>query len=130
MPLGKSRHGRLERALFAFHAHTNARIGRCPLLSQYPVVPSSATIQREAVLSNIQLEDARITRKTYVQNLQKYRTDAAEKFRTGLERITVMRDDCFKEPIIPGDLVMRKVPQESKTHTYQMGWSICFPCID
>ena len=109
----------LRRALFAFHAHTNVRLGCSPFFLQYgvdPVLPSSATIQQEAPLSNVELEDACVARKTYVQNLQKYRTDAAEKYRAGLERIAAKRDEYLREPIIPGDLVMRVISQDSKMH--------------
>ena len=109
----------LRRALFAFHAHTNARLCCSPFFLQYgvdPVLPSSATIQHEAPFSNVEFEDARVARKTYVQDLQKYRTDAMDKHRAGLERIAAKRDEYLKEPIIPGDLVMRIISQDSKIH--------------
>lgn len=107
----------LRRALFAFHAHTNARLGCSPFFLQYgvdPVLPSSATIQQEAPLSDVELEEARTARKTYVQDLQKYRTGAVDKYHAGLERIAAKLDEYSKESIIPGDLVMREVPSGSK----------------
>ena len=110
----------LRKALFAFHAHSNARLGCSPFFLQYgvePVLPSSATIRQEAPLTNVELENARVTRKTYVQNLQKYRTDAAEKYLAGLERLASRRDEYIKkESILPGDLVMRSISQDTKLH--------------
>src|SRR4030095_617368 len=107
----------LRKALFAFHAHTNSRLGCFPFFLQYgvdPVLPSSATIQQEAPLSEVELENARVARKTYVQNLQKYRTEAADKYRAGLERLGARREEYFKAPISHGDLVMRSIEQETK----------------
>ena len=109
----------LRKAHFAFHAHTNSRLGCSLFYLQYgvnPVLPSSATIQQEAPLSDVELENARVARKTYVQNLQKYHTDAADKCPAGLERLGAKREEYFKEPISPGDLVMRSIEQETKLH--------------
>lgn len=110
----------LRKALFAFHSHTNSRLGCSPFYLQYgvdPVLPSSATIQQEVPLSNVELEEARLARKTYVQNLQKYRTDAANKYRTALEKLANKRDETARsEPIIAGDLVMRSINPDTKLH--------------
>src|SRR4030095_13046958 len=65
---------------------------------------------------DVELDNARVARKTYVQNLQKYRTEAADKYRAGLERLGARREEYFKEPIISGDLVMRSIEQETKLH--------------
>ena len=65
-------------------------------------------------------------RKTHVQDLQQHRTDAAEKYSRAIAKLADQRDDAgFDAPIIPGDLVMREVPNpQSKLHPKWDG-----PCV-
>ena len=53
----------LRRALFAFSAHKNSRLGCSPFYLQYgvePILPSMATIVQETPLTNGELETAKI----------------------------------------------------------------------
>ena len=47
-------------------------------------------------------------RQHYIQNLGKYRTDAAQKYRDAFTRIADKHDENFDKAITAGDLVMRK----------------------
>ena len=110
----------VKKAIFAFHAHTNSRTGMSPFYLQHgvePVLPSTASIA-ERPLSRVEIEEARLHRRNYVQDLKKHHTEAAEKYKAALERVAATRDDTpFTTPIIPGDLVMRQVlNQTSKLH--------------
>src|SRR5213078_456949 len=111
----------VRKALFAFHAHINQRIGCSPFFLQYgvePILPSTADTVLEVPLSRVEKETARLARQEYVQDLQKYRTDAAAKYRAALERLAAQRDDAsIEQPITAGDLVMRDIPNpKSKLH--------------
>jgi len=57
----------------------------------------------------IEHEIAKHDRRTKVQNLEKYRTEAANWYRAAIEKLALIRDDTAfrKDPIMPGDLVMR-----------------------
>ena len=57
----------------------------------------------------IEHEIAKHDRRTKVHKLEKYRTEAANQYRAAIEKLAQIRDDMafMKDPIIPGDLVMR-----------------------
>lgn len=107
----------IRQALFAFHAHTNARLGASPFFLQYgvePVLPS----QPVGPATNAPSETTR-DRKQQAQDLSKYRTAAAQKYQTALGQLATSRDDkaFLHGPIIPGDLVMRApLNRKSKLH--------------
>jgi hypothetical protein len=109
----------LQRALFAFHAHTNKRLGASPFFLQFgiePTLPMTATIATP--ITNVDIAKAKERRKQ-VQDLSKYRTEAAEKYRKAIEKLASSRDDSpfIKGPIMPGDLVMREpINRKSKLH--------------
>src|SRR5947207_15491936 len=66
----------IRKALFAFHAHVNQRIGCSPFFLQYgvePVLPSTSESLLEVPLSRMERETARLTSREYVQALQTYR---------------------------------------------------------
>lgn len=75
----------VPQALFAFHAHLNKCLGSTPFYLKFgvePVPPSSSTTK--APLSRVELTEALEHRRKHVQNLSKYRTEAANKYRTAL----------------------------------------------
>jgi hypothetical protein len=109
----------IRQALFAFAAHKNERLGATPFFLQYgvePVLPSTSLTANP--ISRVDRAEAIESRKQHVQDLSKYRTEAAKKYQTALERIASSRDDSyFKSPIILGDLVMREpLNRKSKLH--------------
>ena len=109
----------LRQALFAFHAHTNQRLGSTPFFLQFgvePVLPSTSVVNTP--LTRVELAEATEHRQKHVQDLSKYRTEAAERYRTALERMAKSRDDSYPtSPIIIGDLVMRvTLNRKSKLH--------------
>jgi hypothetical protein len=62
---------------------------------------------------------AKEDRRARVQNLDKYRTEAAQRYRDALEKLAKNRDDTafLNDPIMPGDLVMREpLSRKSKLH--------------
>ena len=110
----------LREALFAFHAHVNHKTGASPFFLQYgvePVLPSTSTTANP--ITRVELAEAVEHRRKHVQDLSKYRTDAAERYQAGLRRIAEARDEYSNSAstIIPGDLVMRKpLNRKSKIH--------------
>jgi hypothetical protein len=109
----------LRQALFAFHAHTNQRLGATPFYLQFgvePVLPS--TDLTNAALTRVDLAEALEHRRKHVQDLSKYRTEAAKKYQAALERLANSRDDLYPaRPIIIGDLVMREaLNRKTKLH--------------
>jgi transposase InsO family protein/uncharacterized protein (UPF0335 family) len=110
----------VRKALFAFHAHVNQRIGCSPFYLQYgiePVLPSTSETLLEVPLTNVEQETAKLARQEYVQDLRKYRTEAADRYRMALERLASQRDEAPTEPILAGNLVMRNIPNpKSKLH--------------
>jgi len=117
--------------LFAFHAHTNKRLGSSPFFLQYgvePVLPSTALTNTP--LSRVELAEALEYRRGHVQDLSKYRTDAAKKYHAALEHLAKSRDDSayFTTPIIHGDLVMRSpLNRKAKLH---LKWDGPFVVLD
>ena len=107
--------------MFAFSTHKNTRLEYSPFYLQYSiesVLPSTIIIVQEISLTNIKLKTAWLERRTHVQNLQQYRTNAAEKYRRAIERLADHRDDAaFETPIVPGDLVMRDVLTLNRNYT-------------
>ena len=68
----------LPQALLAFHAHRNRRFGCSPFYLQYgiePILPHESLIT--SPVNMIEREIAKHDRRTKVQNLEKYRTEAA-----------------------------------------------------
>src|SRR5271154_1047892 len=121
----------LRQALFAFHAHTNKRLGSSPFFLQYgvePVLPSTALTNTP--LSRVELAEALEYRRGHVQDLSKHRTEAAKKYHAALERLAKSRDDSayFTTPIIHGDLVMRS-PLNRKTKLHPK-WDGPFVVLD
>jgi hypothetical protein len=112
----------LRQALFAFSAHKNSRTGTTPFFLQYgvePVLPSSAAATTTNPISRVEVAEATEHRRQHVQNLNKYRTDAAKRYQTSLEKLASSRDHTafLRGPIIPGSLVMRSpINQKSKLH--------------
>ena len=110
----------LRQALFAFHAHTNRRLGCSPFYLQHgvePILPSTSTYH-EKPLSNVERLETQEERRQHVQDLRKYRTDAANKYKESITKMADARDDGnFSTPISPGDLVMREVlNRKTKLH--------------
>jgi transposase InsO family protein len=111
----------LRQAVFAFHAHVNRRTGQSPFFLQYGVEPTlpSTTSDVNAPITHIELEEAAQHRREHVQNLSRFRTEAAEKYLASLERLVQSRDDSadLHDPILLGDLVMRSpINRKSKLH--------------
>ena len=110
----------LPQALLAFHAHKNQRLGCSPFYLQYgiePILPHESMITSPVTL--IEREIAKHDRRTKVQNLDKYRTEAADRYRAAIEKLAQIRDDMafMKDPIMAGDLVMRQpLNRQSKLH--------------
>jgi hypothetical protein len=80
------------------------------------VLPSTSVIN--APITRVELAEAAQHRQQYVQDLTKYRTDAANKYQSALEQLVNARDDsAFQTPILIGDLVMRTpINNKSKLH--------------
>ena len=100
----------LRQAVFAFHVHMNRRTGQTPFFLQYgvePVLPSSSIATTP--VTRVELSEATQRRREHVQDLSKYRTEAAKKYHVALERLVKSRDDSayLRSPILIGDLVMR-----------------------
>ena len=110
----------LRQAIFAFHAHINRRTGRTPFFLQYGVEPTlPSTSVNSAPITRVELEEAMQHRREHVQDLSKFRTEAAEKYHAALERLVQSRDDTayLQGPILVGDLVMRTpLNRKSKLH--------------
>ena len=110
----------LRQAVFAFHAHVNRRTGQTPFFLQYgvePVLPSTSVVNTPITL--VELAEATQHRREHVQDLSKYRTEAAERYLAALERLAKSRDDSayLQSPILAGDLVMRTpLNRKSKLH--------------
>jgi transposase InsO family protein len=110
----------IPQALLAFHAHRNQRMGCSPFYLQYgiePVLPHSSIVSSPT--TTLEREVAKHDRRTRVQNLDKHRTEAADRYRAALEKLAKSRDDTvfLNDPIMPGDLVMREpLNRKSKLH--------------
>jgi hypothetical protein len=106
----------LSQALLAFHAHKNQRMGCSPFYLQYgvePVLPHASIVSSSTTA--LEREIAKEDRRMRVQNLDKYRTEAAQR----LETLAKNRDNTafLNDPIMPGDLVMREpLNRKSKLH--------------
>ena len=84
-----------------------------------PVLPSTSVANTS--LSRVEPAEAAEYRRGHVQDLSKYRTDAAKKYHVALERLAKSRDDSYPaNPIIVGDLVMR-IPLNRKLKLHP-GW--------
>jgi hypothetical protein len=59
-------------------------------------------------LSATEVDEMQQKRQHHVQNLGKYRTDAAQKYRDAFSQVANKHDDYFDKAISAGDLVMRK----------------------
>ena len=110
----------LPQALLAFHAHKNQRVGCSPFYLQYgiePVLPHASIVT--SPITALEREITKQDRRTKVKDLDKYRTEAAERYRVALEKLAKIRDDhaFVNDPILPGDLVMREpLNRRSKLH--------------
>ena len=102
----------LNQARFAYLAHHNQRLGQSPFFLTYgvePTLPSENTTPSDKPLTATEIDDMQQRRQHHVQNLGKYRTDAAQKYRDAFSRLADNRDDNYPEKAIAaGDLVMRK----------------------
>jgi len=111
----------IRQAVFAFHAHVNRRTGQSPFFLQFGVEPTlpSTVSAGNAPITRVELEEAAQHRREHVQNLSRFRTEAAEKYHASLERLVQSRDDSadLHGPILIGDLVMRSpINRKSKLH--------------
>jgi hypothetical protein len=102
----------LDQARFAYLAHHNQRLGQSPFFLTYgvePTLPSENNTPSDKPLTATEIDDMQQRRQHHVQNLGKYRTDAAQKYRDAFSRLADNRDDNYPEKAIAaGDLVMRK----------------------
>ena len=95
-------------------------MGCTPFYLQYsvePVLPHASIISSSTTA--LERDIAKEDRRARVQNLDKYRTDAAQRYRDALEKLAKSRDDTafLNDPIMPGDLVMREpLSRKSKLH--------------
>ena len=92
----------------AFHSHKNQRLGCTPFYLQYGM---ESVLSHESLvtspISRIECEIAKQGQRK-IQNLEKYRTEAAERYRAAIEKLAAARDDtAFPDPIMPGEFVMR-----------------------
>ena len=73
-----------------------------PILPHTSIVTAPSTQQEREI--------AKQDRRTKVKDLDKHRTEAAERYRTALEKLAKDRDSqaFVNDPIMPGDLVMRE----------------------
>jgi transposase InsO family protein len=110
----------LRQALFAFHTHKNTRLGATPFFLQYgvePVLPSTPVAT--SPITRVEIAEAAEHRKRHVQNLSKYRSDAAKKYQAALKRLVHSHKETSSPatPILVGDLVMRRpLNRKSKMH--------------
>src|SRR5579859_4260644 len=84
----------LLQALLAFHTHRNQRFRCSPFYLQYgiePVLPHESLITSRVTM--IEREIAKHDRHTKVQNLEKYRTEAANQYRAAIEKLAQILDD-------------------------------------
>jgi len=103
----------LDQAKFAYLVHNNKRFGQSPFYLTYgtePILPSEEnTTPNDKPLSATELDEMQQRRQHHVQNLGKYRTDAAQKYRDAFAKLADTRDDNYIDKAISaGDLVMRK----------------------
>jgi hypothetical protein len=106
----------LDQALLAFHPHKNQRIGCSPFYLQYGVEP---VLPHASIVSSSTTAPEREIAKEDRQNLDKYRTEAAQRYRDALEKLAKNRDDTafLNDLIMSGDLVMREpLSRKSKLH--------------
>ena len=109
----------VRQALFAFATHTSRRFGATLFYMQYgvePTLPFTSII--DLPITRVELAEAAEFRKNQVQDLSKYRTEAAKRYQTALKRLAAARDEmAFDSPIVPGDLIMREpLNRKSKLH--------------
>jgi len=102
----------LDRAIFAYQAHHNRRLGASPFYLAHgiePTLPSESTSTLTEPISPTELEDIHQHRREHIQNLGQYRTKAAEKYREAYRKLADARDEQYLDSgITAGDLVMRK----------------------
>ena len=108
----------IQRALFAFAVHTNARTGMSPFKLQYGVEPRLPTAEAQGPATRLE-KAVTINDRQRIRNLRKYRTVAAERYNAAMQRLADARDDTafLTDPLQPGDLVMRSpINRRSKLH--------------
>ena len=102
----------MDRAVFAYQVHHNRRLGASPFYLAYgiePTLPSESTSTLTEPISPTELEEIHQHRRNHIQNLGKYRTEAAEKYREAYRKLADIRDDQYLESgVTAGDLVMRR----------------------
>jgi hypothetical protein len=79
-------------------------------------------------LSATEIDEMQQKRQHHVQNLGKYRTDAAQKYRDAFSQVANNHDDYFDKAISTGDLVMRK-PINSRNKLWPK-WDGPFVIVD
>src|SRR5579859_7188080 len=98
-------------SLDTHHSTSNTALNQSSHMNDESLITSPVTM--------IEHEIAKHDRRTKVQNLEKYCTEASNWYRAAIEKLAQIRDDTafMKNSIMPGDLVMR-VPlgRESKLH--------------
>ena len=108
----------IQRALFAFAVHTNARTGMSPFKLQYGVEPRLPTAEAQGPATRLE-KAITIDDRHRIRNLRKYRTVAAERYNAAMQHLADARDDTafLTDPLQPGDLVMRSpINRKSKLH--------------
>jgi hypothetical protein len=72
-----------------------------------PVLPSTPVAT--SPITRVEIAEAAEHRKRHVQNLSKYRSDAAKKYQAALKRLVHSHKETSSPatPILVGDLVMR-----------------------
>ena len=111
----------LQRALFAYAAHTNSRTGMSPFKLQFgvePKLPSAASLSSTPI-SHVEREMTAEERRHRIQDLSKYRSVATARYQEAIRRLAEDRDDAvfLRDPIQRGDLVMRSpINRQSKLH--------------
>ena len=104
----------LDQALFAIHAHERGSSGYSAFYLAHgrePILPSQAT--KTLSTNPVTAEELRTVtayRAEHIQDLERFRTEAAQKYHDAFERLASGRDENYIERAIkPGDVVMRKV---------------------
>src|SRR5437763_3407981 len=93
----------MPQALLAFHAHKNQRVGCSPFYLQYgvePDLPHTSIVTAQS--TQLEREIAKQDRRTKVKDLNKHRTEPAERYRTALEKLAKCKIPGFTRSRVSG----------------------------